>query len=129
MRSAGLLASVLVALTAAVALPQPAAAAVTRTCGDFVAFRGVYGGKRYHYPARHVRRTGDVSCERVRAMIRSTYGRGRGYYKVIVPKAGRATYYWSGGWRCSNGAGGAGCSNVTHPSWSISATVDYADGR
>ena len=72
--------------------------------------------------ATDVKKTGDVTCARVRAMIRSTYGEPGGY-KRTNPSVGRPVVYWKGGWRCSNGAGGAGCSNVKRKSWRISATV------
>lgn len=106
-------------------------AATTRTCASFVAFKGKSAGSgTYKYTATKVRRTGEVSCPSVRRMIRSTYG-GPGGYKRAYPvdpdtgvRFGRITVYWRGGWRCSNGAGGAGCSNVTHPSWSIRAEVN-----
>ena len=105
-------------------------AATTRTCASFVAFTGKSSvSGTYTYTATKVRRTGEVSCPSVRRMIRSTYG-GPGGYKRAYPvdpetgfRFGRITVYWRGGWRCSNGAGGAGCSNVTHPAWSIQAEV------
>jgi hypothetical protein len=98
-----------------------------RKCPNFVVYRGKsYDGSRFHYPARRVRRTGRVSCKRVRYMLRGTYYYDRG--RVIEHSVGRPTVAYRGGWRCGNGAGGAACRNVKHPRWRISATVDYADG-
>lgn len=71
--------------------------------------------------ATRVRRRGRVSCERVRYMIRGTYTLDRG--KVRRHRIGRPTVYYRGGWACSNGAGGAGCSDSKHRTWRISANV------
>lgn len=73
--------------------------------------------------ATDVTKSGKVTCKRVRAMIRSTYGKPGGYRRTN-PEVGRPVVYWRGGWRCSNGAGGAGCSNVLREDWRISATVE-----
>lgn len=109
-------------------------ATTLKRCPSFVAFRGGNSdGSRFHYPATRVKRAGPVSCGQVRRMIRSTYGAPGGYRRAY-PKDddgrpyGRITVYWRGGWRCSNGAGGAGCSNVKHSDWQVSANVEYADG-
>jgi hypothetical protein len=103
-------------------VPDPAWALAAKTCSDFVAFRAKdTDGTPFRYVATHVRRVGPVTCPRVKLMIRSTYGARGGYRRQLV--MGRYLVYWRGGWRCSNGAGGAVCSNLVHEAWSITADV------
>jgi hypothetical protein len=110
--------------TAEVGAPTAVSA---RTCRSFVVFRGsdsIIGS--FQYVASRVRRKGRVSCRRVRYMLRGTYYLDRGH--VRRHRVGRASVFYRGGWECSNGAGGAGCSNHRHPSWSISANVGFPNG-
>jgi hypothetical protein len=96
-------------------------------CPNFVVFRGHDRSVgSYHYVATRVRRKGHVSCGRVRYMLRGTYYLDRG--RVHHYPVGRPGVFYKGGWRCSNGAGGAGCSNVKHRGWSIEADVSYRSG-
>lgn len=60
-----------------------------------------------------------MSCREVKRLLRGTYSGGG--YKQTYPfhtasgqGYGRPIIYFRGGWRCTTGAGGAGCWNATH---------------
>jgi hypothetical protein len=98
--------------------PETAEATSTRRCAKFVAFkRDGYVGV-----ATNVKVKGSVSCSTAKRMLKSTYG-GKGAYRVTNNGTSRSTYYWKGGWRCANGAGGAGCSNTVNDDWFVTADV------
>lgn len=117
------------------AAPSVADARVSR-CKAFIVFRG----DGYSYRATDVRRSSRVSCRKTRDLLRGSYGQGplRPLRVVYGPNgSGRPTYWFRGGWRCSNGAGGAGCHNVKRRSLNeisigdvdvaVSATVSASD--
>lgn len=91
-------------------------------CPSFIVYRGhssVSGS--YRYRARSVRRSRQVSCSKVRKLLKGTYGQGplRPIRKQFIGNSGRPIYWFRGGWRCSNGAGGANCRNVRRPGLNV----------
>lgn len=98
----GLLVALLSALLALGASVTNAQAAV-RSCPAFTIH-----GTAITLRATNVRRTSRISCRKARKLLAGAYGRGA--IKTVYPKpSGRPTYWLPGGWRCGNGAGGAGC--------------------
>lgn len=105
-----------VALLLATALGHPLAAppvadARVARCKTFI----VFSGDGYRYRATDIRRSSRISCRKTRNLLRGSYGQGplRPLRVVYGPNgSGRPIYWFRGGWRCSNGAGGAGCRNV-----------------
>jgi len=92
-------------------------------CRPFTVFRGhdrVYGS--YRYVASHVRRSAAIRCSMARKLLEAAYHGGPLKVTRTVyghdshgRRVGRPTYWLRGGWRCSNGAGGALCWNVRKP--------------
>jgi hypothetical protein len=101
-------------------LVPTASAAQTGTCPAFVVFRGSDPSLgSYHYRASHVRRSLRITCQTARNLLKGAYGGGPlRPIKKVYPRDdqghqfGRPTYWFRGGWRCSNGAGGAACWNA-----------------
>ena len=141
--------AVLCCAAALAIVPAPAGAAPdVKKCRSFVVFRGTSSdGSRFHYPATDVRRSARLRCGKVRRLLKGAYGQGplRPINKVYPRDEngntfGRPTYWFRGGWRCSNGAGGAGCWNAKRRRFNvidiegfdhgmaITANVGYADG-
>jgi hypothetical protein len=76
----------------------------------------VYHGDGFTYRATKVRRSPRLSCRKARNLLRAAYRQGP--LKIVRTvyqrdsrgrKVGRPVYWIRGGWRCSNGAGGAAC--------------------
>lgn len=115
-----------VSLCALTAAAGDSAYAKSRQCPSFVVSVVVsdYQSK-YRIKPRIVR--GNASCKTARGLFRSLY-RGEGRLE-IAPGAGRGTTYIRG-WRCTTGAGGAGCwrpgRDSTKARDRISADVDLA---
>lgn len=127
-------------LVAAV-LPTPAqSGGKIARCGAFTVFRSEDGS--YRYRASNVKRSKRVRCSRARNLLRAAYGQGPlEPIRSVYPRDengntfGRPTIWLRGGWRCSNGAGGAICFNAKDTSfnvienqhgdqdWAITATV------
>lgn len=107
-----------VALPVLLASPVSAPAAV-RGCPDAVVYRGTdYDGSPLVYLASQIRRSSRVSCRRAVNMLRVTYGMGPlKPVHIVKPRVGRYTYWLRGGWRMSNGAGGASVWNVKYPGY------------
>lgn len=76
------------------------------------------------FRASHVRRASSIRCTLVRRLIRATY-RGGGYRHTYPFHAangrgyGNVIDWFHGGWRCSVGAGGAGCTNAVHSRFNV----------
>lgn len=89
-------------------------------CQPFTLFRGhsKHSG-HYAYQARSVRRSAAITCYMTRKLLKAAYGGGPLHAIRTVyardsrgRRVGRPTYWLRGGWRCSNGAGGAACWNA-----------------
>lgn len=115
-----------IAVAACLALVVPARAADPShlaACGSFTVFKGYseYSG-RFTYRASSVQRSAAIRCSMARKLLKAAYAGGP--LQVIHTvyghdsqgrRYGRPTYWLRGGWRCSNGAGGASCWNVAKP--------------
>ena len=96
--------------------PDPSSVAA---CRSFTVFKGhsTYSG-HYTYRASRVRRSAAISCSMTRKLLKAAYHQGPLHVTRTVyahshgHPVGRPTYWLRGGWRCSNGAGGALCWNV-----------------
>lgn len=105
-------------------------------CGPFTVFKGTdYDGQEYSYRATHVRRSARLKCRKARNLLKAAYGGGPlPIVKKVYPRGsdgnvwGRPTYWVRGGWRCSNGAGGAACWNATRPRFNV-IPIDGAENR
>jgi hypothetical protein len=89
-------------------------------CSPFTILKGTdaYSGK-YSLRASSIKRATRLRCRLVRKLLKAAYDTGplhviRTTYPFGPPghHYGRPTYWLRGGWRCSNGAGGAACFNV-----------------
>ena len=124
-RRAILLAAI-VAMTSACALAiagarSAGAASNVRHCSPFVVYKynGKYGS--FTYRATQVTSSARISCKMAHDLLRAAYGQGplkiiRTTYRhnASGQEYGRPTYWVRGGWRCTNGAGGAVCWNALH---------------
>jgi hypothetical protein len=123
------IATLVAALAAMVALgaaapsrPQAATQGAVRGCRPFVLSKSHLDGKVHRFRAWEIRRSADLRCSMVRALLRGAYGSGP--LKVVRTTfdptgSGRPTYWLEGGWRCGNGAGGAGCFNAEKPDFNV----------
>jgi hypothetical protein len=89
-------------------------------CRPFTISKGhdEYMGK-YALRASSIKRATRLRCRMARKLLKAAYGAGplqviRTTYPFGSPghHYGRPTYWLRGGWRCSNGAGGASCFNA-----------------
>jgi hypothetical protein len=108
----------------------PAASYVAR-CARFI----VYQPPGITYYASHVERASAISCSEADNLLRAAYGGGPlRPTRVLVRRNargeeyGRPTIWLSRGWRCTNGAGGAACWNVTNQRYNV-IRFPYAPGR
>jgi len=92
------------------------AGAAVRGCPAAVVYRGTdYDGGPLVYVASHIRRSSRISCGRAVNMLSVTYGYGPlKPIHIVKPTVGRYTWWLRGGWRMTNGAGGATVWNVRH---------------
>lgn len=88
-------------------------------CRPFTLSRGhdAYGG--YIFRASSIKRATRLRCRLARKLLKAAYGGGPlRVIRIVYPGGspghyyGRPTYWLRGGWRCSNGAGGAACFNA-----------------
>jgi hypothetical protein len=92
-------------------------------CKPFTVGKGRdYYGDRYALRASSIKRATRLRCRMARKLLKAAYGGGplrviRTTYPFGSPghHYGRPTYWLRGGWRCSNGAGGAACFNARRP--------------
>jgi hypothetical protein len=91
-------------------------------CRSFVVVKGHDSLGHYEFRASHVRRSAAIRCSMARKLLKAAYHTGPLHVVRTVyehdshgRKVGRPTYWLRGGWRCSNGAGGAVCWNVRKP--------------
>lgn len=107
----------------------------------------VFRAKTYRYIASDIKRSSKVPCRFAVRLLKGAYHQGPlKPTRVVYPHTadgqiyGRPTYHFRHGWRCSNGAGGAECWNISRRSlnpihnpdvshgFAVTATVDYAEG-
>lgn len=86
------------------------------SCRPFTVYRGHSSSGDFSYRASSVERTVHISCSLTRKLLKASYGGGPLHVvRTVYPDVGRPTYWLRGGWRCSNGAGGASCWNARKP--------------
>jgi hypothetical protein len=113
------------------------------SCRPFTVFKGYseYSG-HFKYRASSVERSAAISCAMTRKLLKAAYHQGPlRVVRTVYPfpnRSGRPIYWLRGGWRCSNGAGGASCWNAREPQFNaipleglahglaVSAEVGYA---
>jgi len=84
----------------------------------------------HKFRAWEVRRSAELSCSMSRRLLKAAYDTGplRVIRRSLSPGgSGRPTYWIKGGWRCSNGAGGAGCRNVARTQFDVVDTFGVAN--
>lgn len=112
----------LLALSATVAAPPEPAAASVAGCSSFTVSRGSGSS----LTASSVRRSSRLSCRMARNLLKAAYRLGP--LKIVrvqyVGGSGRPILWIRGGWRCSNGAGGAACRNAKRKRYN---EVSYGD--
>lgn len=115
-----------------VVVPASAPAAV-RTCRPATVFRAYDRvlEETVVYRASHIRRTSRIGCRKAIALLRMAYGQGPiTPIHVEGPEEARPVYWARGGWRATNGAGGATAWNVKDRrlnevgEWAVTADVD-----
>lgn len=80
--------------------------------------------------AWNVRRSAKISCRTTRRLLRGAYGAGSiaTTYEQRTDEGvpfGRPTYWLRGGWRCTNGAGGAACWSESNPTYNAIANPGF----
>lgn len=110
------------ALALVIIAASATASASVATCKSF-RFQGAQDSS-LTYRASGIKRAAKVPCRKVRQLIRGTYNGG--WVREVYPNhspdgspSGRPIDYFHGGWRCSTGAGGVGCWNVTHKRYNV----------
>lgn len=105
-------------------LPIVAYRARVATCAPFVVFRS--DEYNLSYRASQVVRSPAISCVEARSLLMASYHSGplrpiRIVYRHDARgrEYGRGTVWLKGGWRCTNGAGGAACWNVRTPGLNV----------
>jgi hypothetical protein len=108
----------------------------------------VYKEKGFRYRATHIKRSARIGCRKTHHLLQAAYGQGPlKPTRVTYPHHdssgrpyGRPIVWLRGGWRCTNGAGGALCwnahrkrFNAIHLSgvkrrFSVTADVGYVAG-
>jgi hypothetical protein len=116
--------SALLAALALAAIPAGSQAASRSTCPRFTIQSGSPSFKAWD-----IHRNPRLTCRKVRVLLRGAYGRGaiRKVYTMHNPDgtpSGRSTYWLAGGWRCTNGAGGAVCWNAKHDAYNTLGSGD-----
>lgn len=115
--------TVLLAMLALGAAGSGAAAGPSvRSCRPFVIAKSKDEFGSHRFRAWEVRRSSMLSCSMARRLLKAAYGTGplHVYRQTFSPGgSGRPTLWVKGGWRCSNGAGGAGCWNVTRTQFDV----------
>jgi hypothetical protein len=95
---------------------EAASGSSIRSCRPFVISKSHDEFGLHRFRAWEVRRSSKLSCTMARRLLKAAYGTGplRVIRRMMSPGgSGRPIYWIKGGWRCSNGAGGAVCLNAT----------------
>jgi hypothetical protein len=113
-------------LTAVVVLNSAGSEAASgpsvRSCRPFVLSKSHDEAGLHRFRAWDVRRSSKLSCSMARRLLKAAYDSGplRVVRRTMAANgSGRPTYWVKGGWRCSNGAGGAACSNAIRTQFNV----------
>ena len=95
---------------------------VVRSCRPFILSKSRDSLGVHRFRAWEVRRSSKLSCTMARRLLKAAYGIGP--LKIVRRQmyaggSGRPIYWIKGGWRCSNGAGGAVCSNAIRTQFNV----------
>lgn len=117
--------ALLLAAGALLVAPTGGVAATTKSCPRAVVFRDA----DVTYVAHGWKVAHGIGCRKALHLIQVTYGTGPlKPYKRRYPfpnHSGRPISYVKGGWRCSNGAGGANCWNASRSRYNVIPNGGY----